>query len=496
MSRDSRFRCMLRRLLASEQGMALPTALFATIASMGLAGAAVMSSVDAQQGTHRDTSAKNAIGAADAGANVALMRLARESEDLADDECLEGATPSGGWCPAVTGEVGGASYEYRISDSQANPTPCGEFDLCVVATGTVGEVTRRVMVNFDASEDSGQDPEGGGPGDGGSKKGGSEGIIAVEDLRVDNADVRVSIGTNGNVEVRNNGSVCGNIRHGIGKSPNLWDQAEQCDGYEVTEGNVDLPAVTTFMPSNIATVNSNYRLVMCTGTDKKTGAPEPTGCQSDTYTKKWTSTVPWNPTSTSRMISTANNQSLTLGATGDYWLCRLELGNNSHLIMAAGAKVRLFFDTPEHCGMKAGENQVFVGNGATITATGYLGTPGNFDMPGFYLLGSPTITTNVEIKNKGATNEFVLYAPQSQVELKQNSEVIGFIAGKTVHVEENAIVRQDEGFELDPDLAPWHTDPEPEPEPDPESEPLPLVYTPQYYVECSGPASPAPNSGC
>jgi len=135
---------------------------------------------------------------------------------------------------------------------------------------------------------------------------------------------------------------------GSAKKAEMDNKAEQCDGYETFEGNVEVPAVSTFLPSNISTVNSNYRLAMCTF-DKKGVNLGPAGCQTDTYTKKWSSTVPWNPATSSRMISTANNQTLTLGG-GDYWLCRMEISNNSHLIMAAGAKVRLFFDTPEHCG--------------------------------------------------------------------------------------------------------------------------------------------------
>ena len=44
------------------------------------------------------------------------------------------------------------------------------------------------------------------------------GVIGLEEISLDNnADIRVSIGTNGNVTVKNNANVCGNIRHGIGK---------------------------------------------------------------------------------------------------------------------------------------------------------------------------------------------------------------------------------------------------------------------------------------
>jgi hypothetical protein len=64
-------------LARSERGMALPFALFALIASFALASAAVMSSVDAQQGTKRDHDSKEAIATADAGASLALLRLNR-----------------------------------------------------------------------------------------------------------------------------------------------------------------------------------------------------------------------------------------------------------------------------------------------------------------------------------------------------------------------------------------------------------------------------------
>jgi len=65
----------LSLLLRSERGMALPTALFAMIASFGLASAAVLSSIDVQQGSSRDSGSKNAIAAADAG-GIAVVGVA------------------------------------------------------------------------------------------------------------------------------------------------------------------------------------------------------------------------------------------------------------------------------------------------------------------------------------------------------------------------------------------------------------------------------------
>ncbi|HEV2790919.1 MAG TPA: hypothetical protein VGV69_06435, partial [Solirubrobacterales bacterium] len=114
-----RFLLLVRDLRRNERGIALPTALFAMIASMGLASAAVMSSVNVQQGTHRDQGSKAAIAAADAGANVALLRLNRYASAFsATTPCLyvSGSTAQltgaggGGWCPGVEGTVGDATY--------------------------------------------------------------------------------------------------------------------------------------------------------------------------------------------------------------------------------------------------------------------------------------------------------------------------------------------------------------------------------------------------
>jgi hypothetical protein len=490
----ARIGACLNRLARGEGGMALPTALFAMVASMGLAGAAVMASVDVQQGSKRDGGSKSAIAAADAGANVAMMRLNRDRADLAGSSCLEGATPSNGWCPPVSGEVGGASYEYQVSDASVG---CGEFDLCVVVAGTAGEVTRRVLVNFN------QGPSG--PGGGGSEGeeeeekegenesggGGTEGLIGVDNVQIDNnADARVSVGTNGNITVYNNGNVCGNIRHGVGKSASFSNNGTQCSGYSVTEGNLSVPPVSSFIPSDIASNNSNYRLVKCTSTDN------PAGCQTDGYSGKWSSTVPWD--SSTRTISTSNNKTLTLNG-GDYFVCQLLLSNNSHLIMGSGAKVRVFFDTPENCGLSNGAKQIDVNNNAGIAATGYQPSLGKYEMPGFYLLGSTSISTKVEWSNNSGVNEFVLYAPNSSITLQNNATFIGVIVGKTVHLNNNAIVKQDAGFTLPPYLDPWYEEEQGggEGEEEEEEPGEPALFTPQFYVECTGEGTAStPDANC
>jgi hypothetical protein len=465
----------VRSLRRSERGMALPTVLFAMVASMGLAGAAVVSSVDVQQGAKRDSGSKSAIAAADAGANIATMRLARYSKSLVSAQCIgesggvlvttkAGTVGGQSWCPSVSGTVGRATYTYWVS---AAGSACGGYALCVVSVGTVDGVSRRIELTFNESS-----LEGGTGGteeeeeEGGSSSVGFEGLIGQDKFTVTgNADIRVGIGTNGEVS---------------GNKPK--PSVKQCSGYKVTYGNVNLPPVSSFMPSNIATVNADYRFTTCSNQGL------PAGCQTDGFTGNWNK-EPFTPPP-SKFLSLGAQDALTVGGS-DYWLFKLNLQGGSELIMKAGSKVRFFFDTPQHCGMAAGATQFEMTGSSRVTSTGYQSTPGNFDMPGFYFSGSG----RVYIGGNNGTNEMVIYAPESEIELKGNATYKGLIAGKTLLVTGSSTVKSDPGFQLPPELQP-----PPKTGEETSGEPVRTsrLYTPQTYVECQGvPATgQAPNTSC
>jgi len=455
-----RFILLIRDLRRNERGMALPTAIFAMVATLGLGSAAVLSSVDVQQGSHRDSDSKSAIAAADAGANIALLRLNRYASVLTTaNPCLGvsngtlvlSKASADGWCPEVTGTVGSSTYAYRTTPLSVTGA------MTVVATGSDGVVRRRISVGYKTTTV-------------GSALA-NEGLIGLDDMQIDqNADVKVSAGTNGNISIEENADICGNIRYGVGKKPTWGNNSTQCQGYGATEGNVSLPPVSSFMPTNIATVNSNYRLVTCTQTSP---TRVPAGCQQDTYTDGWGTNSPWN--SGTRTLTTGIKSTITLSG-GDYFMCKLILGNNSHFVMGSGATVRIFFDTPENCGLSAGAKQIDLGNNADITATDYNASLGKFSMPGFYLMGSPTIPTKVEFSNNSGTNEFLLYAPQTEILIKNNAIYKGVIAGKKVHFEK-ATLEQDDGYE--PPQIGGAT-----------------IFERQSFVECTGPTGSPPNANC
>lgn len=500
----------LHALRHGEQGMALPVALFAMIAGMALASAAVVATVDVQQGEHRDSSTKSAIAVADAGANIARMRIDRYAVVLATKECLrlgtggqlEGTTKeSDGWCPTVEGTVGGGKYTYRVSPAGST---CGEYRLCVVATGTVGEVSRRIEVAYNESavtEDVTKETKGteetgsetpGTTGTTGST--GFEGVIGLESIELTgNGDIHVNIGTNGNVTGNGNTVVCGDIRHGTGKEWIPTGNAKQCEKHVITEGNKTLPPVTSFMPSDIATVNSDYRLVKCTKTKP---TKEPTGCESDSFSGNRNSTKPWNPAT--RSITVDANDTLTVSG-GDYWVCSINLSGNAQLIMAASAQVRFFFDTPEHCGLSSGAAQI------SLTGNGRVASTNKTVMPAFYLIGSPSMPTTVNVGGNGSTeDEFVLYGPNTTMNIAGNGVYRGVIAGQKVVVSGNGHIENNASYEPPAEVAPvtetQKSSEEKTTTGDTTTETITTAryYSPQFYVECTGApvAEAAPNASC
>jgi hypothetical protein len=501
----------LTKLARSERGMALPVALFAMIAGTALASAAVVATVNVQQGSHRDSSTKSAIAVADAGANIARTRINRYAVVLATKPCLKlGATgvlegavaESDGWCPAVTGTVGGGKYSYRVSPAGST---CGEYRLCVVATGTVGEVSRRIEVAYNESavtqtnstNTTGTTTTGttttGTTGTSGST--GFEGLIGLDGIEVNgNADIRVGVGTNGNVTAVGNADICGDIRHGIGKEWKHEGNAKQCPGYQVTEGNKSLPPVSSFMPSDIATSNSNYRLVQCAATKP---APAPTGCELDTYSgAKRSSTKPWDPST--RSINIEANTTLTVSG-GDYWICSLSVSGNAQLIMSASAQVRFFFDTPENCKLSSGANQI------SLTGNSRIASTNKTVLPAFYLLGSTTIPTSVSLGgNANTEDEFVVYGPNTTMNIVGNATYKGVIAGKKVVVTGNGKVENDSAYKPPPEITPV-TETKTETKGSgttgsttTTTSTVARYYSPQFYIECTGTAAPgaAPNASC
>jgi hypothetical protein len=443
---------LLRSLGRDQSGLAVPTALMALIASFGLASAAVISTVNVQQSTKRDHSSKEAIAAADAGANIAMLRLNRFAKSLASYRCV---SPSGvaqtptasGWCPESAEEsTGGATYRYAVS-------AYGGTGIQVVSVGTAGSVTRRVNVSLVLNPEKGV-YEG-------------ESLIGEEAINFTGSSptVEANIGTNGSV-LPSGGStpnICGETeRVGPGKK----SINPRCG--VVIEGVKKLPPVSP--PADIATNNSNCRLARnCTNR-----------LEVDTVGVENGSGAKYSFTS-NRELTVGKNTTLTMGGK-NYWLCKLDLSGGGTIYMAAQSEVRIYIDTPEHCGYSSGATQLDIGGGATIRSSAAVSV-----LPSIYLVGNGGIVVhgtggtgsgkNSEEKNFA---EVMLYAPLSGVELKGNVTWEGAIAGREITI--NGSVK--------------YKAHEPSKSQQPHYEPL---LSRSRYVECGGGALPPgtePNAGC
>jgi hypothetical protein len=432
--------------------MAVPTALMALVASFALASAAVLSSVDAQSGTKRDWNAKNAIAAADAGASVALLRLNRFQGSITEATPCIG--PNGeiqsetgaGWCPVTTSQsVGGSSFSYQVSAYKKGS------ELSVVATGTAGTVSRRVAVGLLSVS--------------GKNVFEDEHVIGQDDIVMGgDVVVKTDIGTNGNIEKNGKGagSICGDVRHGIGKP--TYPQPD-CGG-EVSEGNKDLPPIVP--PTEIATKNSNCRLTLT--------CVKPS--EADTYVKQGkgrTSTEPWD--SKTSTINIPSNATFTMGGA-DYYVCGLYV--KGALIMASGANVRIFIKPPGECGMSPGAVQLEVTASGVISSTGFVPSEGKYNVPGIYMLGDGEVKlggNSGPSEKQTSINELVLYAPNSKVNISGGATWIGMIAAKSLNLQGNPLIKSEPGM-VPPEIT------------------LQGLWQRTHYVECTGAAVPSPNASC
>jgi hypothetical protein len=437
-----RIRLCLSGWRRDERGLAVPTALMALVAGFALASVAVMSSVDVQVGMNRDHSSKEAIAAADAGANIALLRLNRFLPSLAAHPCIgpsgEYQTPSGGWCPSTAAEpVGGASYSYRISAFTAgNP-------VNVVSVGSSGTVSRRVNVSLNSVN--------------GKNVFADEKLIGQDGITLNgNFKIETDVGTNGNiVQSGGSGTICGNDRHGIGKEA----PTPSCGGVK-TEENLELPAITP--PANIATENSNCMLAQYCPSGPYAG-------KVDTYSKKIDKNSPWE--SAPRVINVSSQATLTMNGN-DYFVCQLNIGAGK-LYMSVGAHVRIFVDTPEHCGLPSGATQVTIGANANIESSPFNESQGLFEVPQIYVLGNG----KVKLGGGSGTNNLILYAPLSEIEMEGNATWIGMIAGRTLSLSGNPVVKSNSNIK-EPQI------------------PLNSYFQRSRYVECTGASGSPPNANC
>jgi hypothetical protein len=456
---------LLARRLTSEAGFAVPSVLLMTVAAMGVASVGVMTSVQGQGGTVRDQGSKTALAVAESGVEQALLHYNRGVAP-----CVPAS--EGDWCGPVTGmSVNGGTVGYWARLASGEECEVGNEVECVeiVSQGTVSGVTRRV--NVYASTVSTVDSAGGGPF-------ASASVLSLDTIELDsNSKIHTGTATNGDMILKSNAKQCGQASVGIGKKMETSSNAGYySDALCKTKYSTVLQQELTLPPVNqgdAATNNDNGRFfALDTVSGNKADA-----CWSGKRADGQTTT-----NCKTRELRVDNNSAVTLGGFV-YSFCKLRLDSNSALYVQAGVKVTIYFDSPEACGYSSGVTQLDLRSNSRITSA----TGNSIDVTMLFV-GSETRQTKIQLNSNTSVNgpceqNFVIYAPRSDVDLDSNSKFCGAIAGKTVHLDSNAEIWTASGsddFEL----------------PGVEIPETPAHYTPYRFVECGAVTASPPDAGC
>jgi hypothetical protein len=406
------------RLVGEERAIAVPIALAILFLVWGLATVSLRGALTAQTQTQRDRNVKRALQAATAGVDAQIYRFnllqpgSLQCISLSAGTLTVSALSADGWCAPQSEDLGdNVSYSARVSKAVAiAPNGQALVQRSVISTGYASGVRRRVLMRITAATGEPIFP------------GGYAGV-SLSSLDVgNNVNVGGGLGTNGNVVLKNFAEVCGDATPGPGKSLSVQNNAHVCGGYSVA------PATTPFNlqpvdQGNAATLNDNDRI----GNPPSSVSPDPcTSCDN----------VSWNPST--RVLSLRNNSTLTLGGSV-YSFCRLDLDNTAQLKIPArplGSAVRIYIDSPEHCGGGNGMGSVSVRNNSSIVNVN--ADPATLQL---YVVGSSTIPTSVDFSNGlDLSTDMIMavYAPNSTVTLSNNVRLTGAVAARQLILQNNA----------------------------------------------------------
>lgn len=441
------------RRLASEQGFAVPTVLLMIVAALGMAGVAVSASIQGQSGTVRDQQSKSALAVAESGAGQALLHYNRYGivPELNPCEPIGSTGPdANGWCAPVAGSaVNGGTTTYYVK-----PDP-GGGELEIVSIGTFAGVTRRIDIA--ASSSSGQDMFV------------DADVLSEDGIMLDsNSEIHSGSATNGDITLASNARHCGPASVGVGKEltgSGYYTDVNCTTSGTVLEGEINLPPVNQ---GSAAEVNDNGLLFEKDLISGKKGDACWNGFDGNGKKTK---------SCGARELQVDSNSSVTLGGEV-YSFCKLTLKSNSSLYIAQGKHVTIYFDSPEACGYPSGTTQLELLSNSRITAA--VGKAVNVAL---LFVGSTARATNIVLNSNTAVDgpceqNFVVYAPYTDIELDSNTKFCGAMAGKSVHLDSNAEIWTSSGTDtfVLPNTAPH--------------------FVVNRFVDCSTATTVLPDVGC
>jgi len=419
---------------AHDGGFTLPMVMLMVFAAFAVASAAVAASLSAQSGTTRDFWTKDALAAAEGGAHEAILRY--NATTVSGDswgQCLPSGTPiSDGagwsWCPSQLGQMpDGTTYTYRVGFPQQVPgAPLPAHTAQVISQGTDNGVTRRIDMTIRSA--SSQTPFAG------------AGIIGLNSIGLNSNDsLYGNSATNGDLTLSTNDNVCGNAQVGPGRTVVGGTPSCSTGPSTVTQGVTSLPPVNQgdvalnnqngnfFSVNPVSPTNTNAKRRVCFNGVNAAGESDTsaaTGCGPREL----------------RLGNGSSGVSLTLNG-GNYSLCKLTMESGTTLYVANGAKVTIYFDSPENCHYTSATAQLSMDANTSIQVNG--GSAQNMRM---LFVGSDTIPTKATMASNttqdvACNQDFIVYGPRTDIVFASNSYFCGAVAGKTVTVSSNTAVK-------------------------------------------------------
>ena len=414
------------RLFKDQRGIALPVALSVLLVTAGLATVAVRGGIVATNTSFRDSNAKRAAQAAESG-----LQAARQQANLMQPtsaQCtakvagqLTNVAVTNGWCAAQSETLGdGASYAFQVSAaSDVVPAVNGQdlVQRTVVSTGIVNGVRRRATVTLTAAKSIPPLPTG-------------YAIVSGKKLRIDErATVTGGLGSNGDIELNEDSTVCGQITYGRGKHLKVKKSLNTC-GYTPVEATqpFSMPPVDLSGPQ---ASNDNIRI---TNAVNGSGTPTDTCSHCDK--------ISWNPTT--RQLTLEKDAVLTLSGNV-YLVCKLDVRTGATLQIGARTTPLYFYlDSQDNCNKKGSEAKI---NGKIVNLNSSAAT--------FILMaaGKPSHPTHthgkIQIGKDAITASqaaMAIYAPLSKVEIKENLDFKGTIVGRDVKIKKDVSITYDPGL--------------------------------------------------
>ena len=417
-------RQLLSRILRRQDGIALPVVMGSLAVVSGLAVGTFAVSVDSHGQSARDRDSKKALAAAEAGLQMATLKITElepEPDDCVTNDGLVGLNAQNE-CPG-SGNIAignGATYNYVVStpasgDCATIPgfVPNEAEDRCITSTGTVNGVQRRLQMRFYFEPPF--------------LPWGNAGLVGKNKVDIGNNKIIDSaIGTNGNVILGNNS--------------NAWELLLP-DGATYTKGG---PNAT--VDSEVAGGNA----IRCCPKVAPWEFPE-TDWKKPATTNNNTNlnSIPgWD----GKYLKLSQQQDITLPG-GTYYMCGFNAPNGNDINVPAGQFVRLYI--VGYRGNPACNPNDPIDGRFVIKNSGRVNplptTAPNAQQFALFVYGTTDDNTDTDPAdvdiNNGVSYWGTIWAPNSTISVWNNQVISGGFTAGTIEMKNNG------GFSYDSNIA-------------------------------------------